>query len=700
MENQQDMSQYWAENEPKRKNNNTNDAFKKPPPKKLCRARNRDKRIRKPFGLHNSHYLFATHIAYQQHQMSGKRCVKFILALWLHFQVQIDDERKKVGFCSWGVTFTSFVTNIMGKSQSLQNAGLKKMSFWQVVKRFFEPINGKKWIIIVWLWVSMISFFQIFEVAIVKNVIDSLELWNKSLFLIWLWSWVFIALFLWAIWFWFRPKTEEILYNTIQETYDHTMPLFFSLDQQSIEKVWTWKIQEIVVRWIDVWWRTIYWTIYDWIWVIITISSSLLLIFSQSIKIWFIGLWIMSIFIFWILFRNTKEKIKRHLAKNEQVILSQWIVRQIMSRFEIVQSNKQKFEIDRIGNIRKSIIEKEVILEKHKYLTYQSLKFWSTIFWFFIWWFIGFLVLWNQSSIAEYVFVTWLFWLITRSIWSISEWLRSLTRETVHIEKLWSFLDNTTSSQPNLWNLYVFKKWNFEIKNIIFSYESWDKNIFQNFSLQIQGWTKTAFVGESWGGKTTLIKLLAGCIRPDSGEIEIDGQKLSEIKLTDYYKHIGYLTQDPSVFDGTIYENLVYALDTEPPKEDLEKVVKLAKCEFIREFEKWLETEIGERWVRLSWWQKQRLAIAKIMLKNPNIILLDEPTSALDSFNEEQISIALHNLFKGKTVIVVAHRLQTVKQADRILFFEQGKILEEGTHDELVKLWWKYKKMLDLQSGF
>jgi len=523
---------------------------------------------------------------------------------------------------------------------------------------------------------------------------------NESLLSDYGWFWILIALFLWIVWFWFRPKTEEILYNTIQETYNHTMPAFFSLDQQNIEKTWTWKIQEIVVKWIDTWWRLIYWTMYDWIWIIITISSSLILIFSQSIKIGLIGLWIMGLFIFWILLRNKKEKIKRHLAKNEQILLSQWIIRQIMSKFEIVQSNKQNFEIERIKDIRKSIIEKEVRLEKHKYLTYQSLKFWSTIFWFLIWWFLGFLVLWNQSSIAEYIFITWLFWLITRSIWSISEWLRNLTRETVHIEKLWEFLDKTPSSQPNIWNPYIFKKWNFIIKNIIFSYESWDKNIFQNFNLEIKWWIKIAFVGESWWWKTTLIKLLAGYIRPDSGEIEIDGQKLSEIKLTDYYKHIGYLTQDPSVFDGTIYENLVYALDTESVKEDLEKVMELAKCEFIREFEKWLETEIGERWVRLSWWQKQRLAIAKIMLKNPNIILLDEPTSALDSFNEEQISIALHNLFKGKTVIVVAHRLQTVKQADRILLFEQWKILEEWTHDELVKLNGKYKKMLDLQSGF
>jgi len=259
-------------------------------------------------------------------------------------------------------------------------------------------------------------------------------------------------------------------------------------------------------------------------------------------------------------------------------------------------------------------------------------------------------------------------------------------------------LDTTPQIWLEKWLDFKYKTWNISIKDLSFTYDK--SPVFQDFSLQIQWWTKTAFVGESWGGKTTLIKLLAGYIKPNQWEIEIDGQKLSKIKLTDYYKHIGYLTQDPSVFDGTIHENLVYALDKEPDPQDLEKVIKLAKCEFIREFEKWLETEIGERWVRLSGWQKQRLAIAKIMLKNPNIILLDEPTSALDSFNEEQISIALHNLFKGKTVIVVAHRLQTVKQADRILLFDQWKILEDWTHHELVKLNGKYKKMLDLQSWF
>ncbi len=126
----------------------------------------------------------------------------------------------------------------------------------------------------------------------------------------------------------------------------------------------------------------------------------------------------------------------------------------------------------------------------------------------------------------------------------------------------------------------------------------------------------------------------------------------------------------------------------------------MAKCEFVWDFENGLETEIGERGIRLSWGQKQRLAIAKIMLKNPEIILLDEPTSALDSVSEQKISEALHNLFKGKTVIVIAHRLQTVKESDDIIVIDKGQILERWTHKELEKKGGLYKEMLDLQTTF
>jgi ATP-binding cassette, subfamily B, bacterial AbcA/BmrA len=159
------------------------------------------------------------------------------------------------------------------------------------------------------------------------------------------------------------------------------------------------------------------------------------------------------------------------------------------------------------------------------------------------------------------------------------------------------------------------------------------------------------------------------------------GNRLDETALKSYYPHIGYLTQDPGVFDATIRENLVSAvsimlkdLDNHSDKKNLEQklteALKLAQCDFVFEMEKGLDTEIGERGVRLSGGQKQRLAIAKIFLKNPEIILLDEPTSALDSFSEEKITEALNTLFEGRTVIIIAHRLQTVKKADDIIVIE------------------------------
>ena len=208
----------------------------------------------------------------------------------------------------------------------------------------------------------------------------------------------------------------------------------------------------------------------------------------------------------------------------------------------------------------------------------------------------------------------------------------------------------------------------------------------------------------------------------------MDEQNLKETSLKSYYADIGYLTQEPSVFDGTVRENLLYAVTEplpNPPLQgegtgtrvkdeasslltgenwercfDIETIITLAHCEFIYDLPNGLDTEIGERGVKLSGWQKQRLAIAKIFLKNPKIIILDEPTSALDSLSEQKITKAMHNLFQDRTVIVIAHRLQTVKHAHEIIVIQAGKIQERGTHASLVRKKWFYKQMLDLQSWF
>lgn len=182
-------------------------------------------------------------------------------------------------------------------------------------------------------------------------------------------------------------------------------------------------------------------------------------------------------------------------------------------------------------------------------------------------------------------------------------------------------------------------------------------------------------------------------MRPDSGEILVDGQivgadnicpqmddaslqsnihtekNVQYISLQSYFSHIGYLTQEPSVFDGTIRENLMYGIgeNRENREDRVREAIHLAHCDFVYDLSDGLDTHIGEKGVRLSGGQRQRLAIAKIFLKNPQIILLDEPTSALDSLSEKLVSDAFHKLFEGRTVIIIAHRLQTVKAADEII---------------------------------
>lgn len=231
-----------------------------------------------------------------------------------------------------------------------------------------------------------------------------------------------------------------------------------------------------------------------------------------------------------------------------------------------------------------------------------------------------------------------------------------------------------------------------------------NKMVLKDFSLKIKAGSKVALVGRSGSGKTTIAKLISGYMRPTSGQVIVDGQDLAEVSLKSYYKYIGYLTQEPMVFDGSVRENLMYAVSEENlgsiSEDKIVEFLKKAQCDFILNMKDGLETQIGEKGIRLSGGERQRLAIAKLFLKDPEIIILDEPTSALDSFSEEAVTKAMEELFKGRTVIIIAHRLQTVKRADEIIVLEEGEIKERGNHNELIQKGGHYAKMLEMQSGF
>jgi len=279
--------------------------------------------------------------------------------------------------------------------------------------------------------------------------------------------------------------------------------------------------------------------------------------------------------------------------------------------------------------------------------------------------------------------------------------------------------------------------------------------LFSDFSLTIPQGKMTALVGRSGSGKTTLVKLLLRLYDIQAWSIMIGSQDIRSLVRAERYDQIGYLSQEPGIFDGTVRENLMYWVQPSPTppitggtvisqsfssqmgkekisiacpprcgeggpsggwgqplsntSSDLQKnaddthlreALELACiADRVRQFGSWLDEQLGEKGIKLSGWEKQRLAIARLFLRNPSVIILDEPSAALDSESAYLITQSFGGLFANKTVIVIAHRLQTVMHADHIVVMEQGKIVEMGKHQDLVAQWWVYAWLVDLQHG-
>lgn len=238
-----------------------------------------------------------------------------------------------------------------------------------------------------------------------------------------------------------------------------------------------------------------------------------------------------------------------------------------------------------------------------------------------------------------------------------------------------------------------------EFREVTFAYPSSEQPVLHQFSLSVEPTATLGIVGTTGGGKSTLMKLLLRFYDPQAGELVIGGHILTDVTCASLRAHIGLVSQDIFLFDGTVEENIRYG-SFDSSEESLRRVMdQAAVAEFVERLPDGLQTLVGERGVRLSGGQRQRIALARALLKDPPILILDEATSAVDNETERAINQALETIRKERTVLIVAHRLSTIRHADRIVVLENGRIVEDGVHDQLVAASGVYAGLWAIQSG-
>ena len=574
-----------------------------------------------------------------------------------------------------------------------------------VVKYFIKKSKPYKWLILLSLigsviiaWISILS--PIYQTKLVDIV--SMTWVEKPELVSMLLKVLLIILLLdlaniWArrlVWFpmikYENEATKDIYEECFQYLHRHSYRFFSNnLSWSLIRKVGklAWSYETVIDRFI-----------FQVLNMIIFIPMTIIIVMRENIKIWLIFMIFVLIYTtLQIIFFNITKKYE--IQANEENSKTTWeLSDSIINNFNVLIFASLPYEFKRFRetltwwiNIR---WKQRRIWERTFFATWMTTCIFSV-------WSIYFAIKarWSWVIPASVIILVQLYVIkIANQLSDIRYILKSLSRALWESTEMLEILNTPHEIQDHTDKKLKVWSWKIDFNNVTFNYIEW-KNVFENLNLSIKPWEKVAIVWASWSWKTTLIKLLFRFFDIQWWKILIDWQDISQVTQDSLRSQLSMVPQDPILFHRTIKENIAYWRRNATDQEII-AAAKMAKChDFISELKDWYDSFVWERWIKLSGWERQRIAIARAILENKNILVMDEATSSLDSESEKYIQDAMDEVMKNKTCIVIAHRLSTIAKMDKIIVMDNWKIVEKWSHNVLIQNKdWIYHKLWSIQS--